>query len=112
MRCQLSYHLQANQTAGNQGASAAASLHAELAPCLGQGAKLEEEWNSTLAEYEKKYPEEGAEFKQLTSGELPDGWDAVLPTFSSEDKVMKRIVHKPIDHHDLHFMRTHPLASR
>jgi transketolase len=40
-----------------------------------------------VAEYEKKYPEEGAEFKQLTSGELPDGWDAVLPTFTPEDKV-------------------------
>ena len=40
-----------------------------------------------MAEYEKKYPEEAAEFKQLTSGELPDGWDAVLPTFTPEDKV-------------------------
>ena len=40
-----------------------------------------------MAEYEKKYPEEAAEFKQLTSGELPDGWEKVLPTFTPEDKV-------------------------
>ncbi len=52
-----------------------------------QGEKLESEWNSALAEYEKKYPEEAAEFKQLISGELPDGWDSVLPTYTPDDKV-------------------------
>ena len=73
-----------------------------------QGAKLEEDWNSKVAEYEKKYPEEAAEFKQLTSGELPDGWDAVLPTFSPEDKV--QLAPSPAAHCGLPYVWTQPLT--
>ena len=40
-----------------------------------------------MADYEKKYPEEAAEFKQLIGGDLPDDWDAVLPHFTPDDKV-------------------------
>jgi transketolase len=58
-----------------------------------EGAKLEEDWNAKVAEYEKKYPEEAAEFKQLTSGELPDGWEKVLPTFTPEDKALATRAH-------------------
>lgn len=60
---------------------------------VAEGQKLEEEWNATLAQYEKKYPEEAAEFKQLISNELPDGWDAVLPTYGPEDKSLATRVH-------------------
>lgn len=44
-----------------------------------EGAALEEEWEKSLAAFEKKYPEEAEEFKQLISGELPAGWDLALP---------------------------------
>ena len=44
-----------------------------------EGAALEEEWEKSLADYDKKYPEEAAEFKQLISGELPASWDQALP---------------------------------
>lgn len=43
------------------------------------GAELEKDWESALAKYVEKYPEEGAEFKQLISGKLPEGWEKALP---------------------------------
>jgi transketolase len=39
-----------------------------------KGQKLESEWNNKFAEYEKKYPEEAAEFKRRMAGELPANW--------------------------------------
>jgi len=50
------------------------------------GAAFEAEWEATLATYTEKYPEEAAEFKQLISGELPEGWEDALPKFTPEDK--------------------------
>lgn len=44
-----------------------------------EGAAVEAEWNSKLAAYESKYPEEAKEFKQLISGDLPEGWEKALP---------------------------------
>ena len=52
-----------------------------------QGAKLEQKWNEDLKAYTEKYPEEGEEFKQLISCELPKDWDATLPRFTPDDKV-------------------------
>ncbi|KAM0005721.1 Transketolase [Helianthus debilis subsp. tardiflorus] len=44
-----------------------------------EGAALEAEWNAKFAEYEKKYPEEAAEFKSIATGVLPAGWEKALP---------------------------------
>lgn len=44
-----------------------------------EGAQLEAEWNAKLALYEATYPKEAAEFKQLVSGKLPEGWEKALP---------------------------------
>lgn len=49
------------------------SRHVEL------GSKDQSEWEAAVEAYAEKYPEEAAEFKQLISGELPDGWDKALP---------------------------------
>ncbi|KAK1303483.1 hypothetical protein QJS10_CPB11g00455 [Acorus calamus] len=49
-----------------------------------EGAALEAEWNAKFAEYEKKYPEEAAELKGLSTGELPSGWEKALPTYTPE----------------------------
>ena len=49
------------------------SRHIEL------GSKFESEWEGAVEAYAQKYPEEGAEFKQLISGELPEGWEKALP---------------------------------
>ncbi|MBD2602983.1 transketolase [Scytonema hofmannii FACHB-248] len=51
-----------------------------------RGANYETEWNNTFADYKAKYAEEAAQFERYISGKLPDGWDKVLPTYTSEDK--------------------------
>eukprot|EP00250_Pteridium_aquilinum_P007741 c17402_g1_i1 orf=262-2490(+) len=48
------------------------------------GADLEAQWQGDLAAYEKKYPQEAAEFKGLISGELPAGWTDALPKYTPE----------------------------
>ncbi|KAG5538580.1 hypothetical protein RHGRI_019232 [Rhododendron griersonianum] len=48
------------------------------------GAALEAEWNAKFAEYEKKYKEEAAELKSISTGELPAGWEKALPTYTPE----------------------------
>lgn len=53
-----------------------------------RGASYEAEWEKTWAQYKTKYPQEAAEFTRLLSGQLPDGWDAVLPTYTPEDKAV------------------------
>ncbi|KAI8561098.1 hypothetical protein RHMOL_Rhmol04G0310400 [Rhododendron molle] len=49
------------------------------------GAALETEWNANFADYEKKYKEEAAELKSISTGELPAGWEKALPTYSPEN---------------------------
>ncbi|KAJ1270566.1 hypothetical protein BS78_06G061900 [Paspalum vaginatum] len=51
---------------------------------IDEGASLEAEWNAKFAEYEKKYHQEAAALKSIISGELPSGWDNVLPTYTPE----------------------------
>ncbi|MBW4621891.1 MAG: transketolase [Cyanosarcina radialis HA8281-LM2] len=51
-----------------------------------RGANYEAEWNQTFANYKAKYPEEAAEFERLVKGELPQGWEKALPTYTAEDK--------------------------
>eukprot|EP00208_Stichococcus_sp_RCC1054_P004615 CAMPEP_0206134590 /NCGR_PEP_ID=MMETSP1473-20131121/96_1 /ASSEMBLY_ACC=CAM_ASM_001109 /TAXON_ID=1461547 /ORGANISM="Stichococcus sp, Strain RCC1054" /LENGTH=734 /DNA_ID=CAMNT_0053526207 /DNA_START=63 /DNA_END=2267 /DNA_ORIENTATION=- len=58
-----------------------------------EGAKLEAEWKKNVEEYTQKYPEEGAEFQQLISDELPAEWDATLPNFTPDDKALASRVH-------------------
>lgn len=51
-----------------------------------RGAAAEAAWNATLADYRAKYPTEAAQFERQLRGELPQGWDANLPSYSAEDK--------------------------
>ena len=53
---------------------------------IARGAAAEEAWNSSLSTYRKKYSSEAALFERMLRGELPEGWDKCLPTFSPEDK--------------------------
>ncbi|MBD1936744.1 transketolase [Microcoleus sp. FACHB-68] len=53
-----------------------------------RGAGYEAEWNKTFSDYKAKYPQEGAEFDRYITGQLPDGWDKVLPTYTAEDKAL------------------------
>jgi len=51
-----------------------------------RGATAEAAWNATLADYRAKYPAEAAQFERQLRGELPQGWDANLPSYSADDK--------------------------
>jgi len=53
-----------------------------------RGEKAETEWQTRLARYRETYPHLGAEWDRFVKGELPPGWTARLPTFSSAEKPM------------------------
>ena len=53
-----------------------------------RGAGYESAWNTVYAGYKAKYPQEAAEFDRFISGKLPEGWDQVLPTYTTEDKAL------------------------
>lgn len=50
-----------------------------------RGEELETEWESRFREYENEYPDLAEEFNRRMNGDLPDGWDAELPTYSMDD---------------------------
>ncbi|KAF8964023.1 transketolase [Flammula alnicola] len=50
-----------------------------------RGAALEAEWNSLLAAYGQKYPNEHAELTRRISGKLPEGWEKNLPVYKPTD---------------------------
>lgn len=50
-----------------------------------EGAAAEEEWNKLFAEYAKKYPAEHADLSRRLKGELPEGWEKNLPTYTPAD---------------------------
>jgi transketolase len=61
---------------------------AEFRKALERGRAWEQEWKGRLTSYERDYPDDGRRFAQVMSGELPRGWDAALPAFSSKDGEM------------------------
>ena len=61
-----------------------------------KGAQLEEEWNQSLATYKEKYPNEASQFERMLRGELPEGWDKDLPTYTSDDKGVATRKHSQI----------------
>ncbi|KAG5639586.1 hypothetical protein H0H81_010788 [Sphagnurus paluster] len=50
-----------------------------------RGAALEAEWNSLLAAYGQKYPNEHAELTRRIAGELPQNWEKALPVYKATD---------------------------
>jgi transketolase len=63
-----------------------AAAHFRLA--VAKGAEAESAWEAKLAAYRKAFPDLAAEWDRFTRGELPAGWQAKIPTFSSADKPM------------------------
>ncbi|HKQ03923.1 MAG TPA: transketolase [Blastocatellia bacterium] len=51
-----------------------------------RGGKYEADWNAKFAAYKEAHPELAAEWEKLHSGELPDGWEAAIPTFPADAK--------------------------
>jgi transketolase len=51
-----------------------------------RGAKLRKAWGSMFESYRAKYPDLAKELEQMQRRELPDGWDADLPSFPADAK--------------------------
>lgn len=45
------------------------------------GQRMEKEWDAMVAKYEKTFAGEGKAFNDIRSGDLPDGWEKLLPSF-------------------------------
>ncbi len=53
-----------------------------------KGAKIEQIWKETFADYSKSYPEMADRWHQITEGHLPEGWDRDIPFFPADAKGM------------------------
>ncbi|MGE5700938.1 MAG: transketolase [Clostridia bacterium] len=54
------------------------------------GKQREEEWHALFSRYSEAHPELAAQFKQASTGELPAGWNADLPTYEIGSKLATR----------------------
>ena len=54
--------------------------------CVTTGKALQKAWEDKFAAYEKAEPELAAEFKRWMAGELPEDWDADIPSFPADEK--------------------------
>jgi len=52
------------------------------------GIAANKEWDEQFAAYKQAYPELAAQFETAISGDLPEGWDRQLPTYTTEDKAV------------------------
>jgi transketolase len=52
------------------------------------GATEHAAWNERYAAYRSSHPELAAEFERVLAGNLPDGWEAALPSFTPDDGAM------------------------
>jgi transketolase len=52
------------------------------------GRQAEAEWGVKLKDYARAFPDLATEFQRVLSGELPKGWDAVLPVFPADPNGM------------------------
>lgn len=50
--------------------------------------KLNEQWNNLFEDYQKQYPELGAQLKRRLEGQLPENWSSTLPLYKPEDSSM------------------------
>jgi len=53
-----------------------------------RGAQLREAWETLLGQYGAARPWEADQLRRIWAGELPDGWDADLPSFPADAKGM------------------------
>jgi transketolase len=49
-----------------------------------RGAELRGEWEQSFADYGKQHPELAAEWEAMQRRELPEGWDAEIPSFEAD----------------------------
>jgi transketolase len=62
----------------------------EFRRCVDRGAAFENEWNSRFERYAQEYAAEAREFRAMLADELPQGWDADLPSFKPDQTLATR----------------------
>ncbi|MDB5084040.1 MAG: tktP, partial [Bacilli bacterium] len=55
---------------------------------IARGQQLEDRWNAVVSKYKEAYPKDAEQFLTAIHGELPEGWDADLPSYSASEKPM------------------------
>lgn len=50
-----------------------------------EGAAAESEWNQLFAKYKESFPAEHADLARRQTGDLPEGWEKSLPTYTPAD---------------------------
>ena len=63
-------------------------VRAHFAEVKKNGIAANKAWDDKFAAYKKAYPELAAQFEKVINGDLPEGWDANLPTYTTEDKAV------------------------
>lgn len=53
-----------------------------------RGMQAQQQWEAMLQQYAKAHPELAEQFGRAAGGELPEGWDASLPSYSPSDKAV------------------------
>jgi transketolase len=53
---------------------------------VAKGQASEAAWQELMGRYAAQYPAEAAEFRSVTTGSLPDGWDDAMPEFPDDEK--------------------------
>jgi transketolase len=61
---------------------------AHFRKAIERGQKAEAAWQTRLSDYREAHPALAAEWDRFVKGDLPEGWTAKLPTFSSAEKPM------------------------
>jgi len=57
-----------------------------LRAAIARGQDAEARWQALFARYAKQHPELATEFQRRMAGDLPQGWDAALPSFPPDAK--------------------------
>jgi transketolase len=63
----------------------------QMRSAVNEGAEAQQAWNRTFAGWCEKYPELAVQWNLAWSGELPEGWDADLPTWDPDEAVATRV---------------------
>ncbi len=65
------------------------AARADMGAVATRGAEAEAGWQRCRAAYTKAHPAEAERFRQWMAGDLPEGWDAGLPTFGTDAKAVE-----------------------
>ncbi len=65
-------------------------VYAHMRQAVERGQQWEREWQEMFERYRAEYPDLAEEFERALRGELPEGWDADLPTFEAGQNIATR----------------------